>query len=197
MQTYADIIGVPLYVVTSPEQMMDAMRRCAGSAVTLIDTDIDMIDVAQRFGAKVYFGDGRRLDLLRQAGCSDAQIIAFCIDGEQLDDGFLRAVQTAFPQAAIYARVYDRRSLLKLKDSPASFIVREVLGSAVTLSRAILDGLGLSIDDIDRAEGTYRRMDKERLSLQHEARDLRVAHDRIITEPLHLGRGGEAPQGTE
>ncbi|GAM03887.1 MULTISPECIES: cation:proton antiporter [Novosphingobium] len=178
-------------------QTVAQILNAADIAVTLIDTDIDMIDVAQRFGAKVYFGDGRRLDLLRQAGCSDAQIIAFCIDGEQLDDGFLRAVQTAFPQAAIYARVYDRRSLLKLKDSPARFIVREVLGSAVTLSRAILDGLGLSVDDIDRAEGTYRRMDKERLSLQHEARDLRVAHDRIITEPLHLGRGGEAPQGTE
>ncbi|MCJ1961147.1 cation:proton antiporter [Novosphingobium mangrovi (ex Hu et al. 2023)] len=178
-------------------QTVAQILNAADIAVTLIDTDIGMIDVAQRFGAKVYFGDGRRLDLLRQAGCSDAQIIAFCIDGEQLDDAFLRAVQTAFPQASIYARVYDRRSLLKLKDSPARFIVREVLGSAVTLSRAILDGLGLSVDDIDRAEGTYRKMDKERLSLQHEARDLRVAHDRIITEPLHLGRGGEAPQGTE
>lgn len=178
-------------------QTVAQILNAANIAVTPIDNDIEMIDVAQRFGAKVYFGDGRRLDLLRQAGCGDAQIIAFCIDGEQLDAKFLRAVQTAFPDAAIYARVYDRRSLLRLKDSPAQFLVREVLGSAVTLSRAILDGLGLSVDDIDRAEGTYRKMDKERLSLQHEARDLRVAHDRIITQPLRQGRGEDAPQGTE
>ncbi|MBT0667814.1 cation:proton antiporter [Novosphingobium profundi] len=178
-------------------QTVAQILNAAEIAVTLIDTDIEMIDVAQRFGAKVYFGNGTRLDLLRQAGCADAQIIAFCIDGEQLDEAFMRAVQTAFPQAAIYARVYDRRSLLKLKDSPVRFMAREVLGSAVTLSRAILDGLGLSVDDIDRAEGVYRTRDKERLSLQYEARDLRVAHDRIITEPLRLARGSDPDQGTE
>ena len=42
------------------------MRR--GIAVTLIDTDVEMIDMAQGFGAKVYFGDGTRIDMLRQAG---------------------------------------------------------------------------------------------------------------------------------
>src|SRR3990170_3008148 len=31
-----------------------------GIPVTLVDTDIEMIDVAEQFGAKVYFGDGTR-----------------------------------------------------------------------------------------------------------------------------------------
>ena len=53
--------------------------------VTLIDTDIEMIDVAGEFGAKVYFGDGTRLDLLRQAGAAEAELILFCIDGDQLE----------------------------------------------------------------------------------------------------------------
>lgn len=165
-------------------QSVAQMLNAAEIEVTLIDKDIEMIDVANGFGAKVWFGDGTRLDLLRQAGCADAQVIAFCIDGEQLDEAFLNAVHDAFPQARIYARVYDRRSLLRLKTAPVAFMVREVLGSAVTLARSVLDGLGLSIDDIDRAEATYRRMDKERLSLQHEAGDLRAAHDRIITSPM-------------
>ena len=38
LQTYANIIGVRLYVVSSPEQMIDAMQRCRDTAVTLIDT---------------------------------------------------------------------------------------------------------------------------------------------------------------
>lgn len=177
-------------------QTVAQILNAADIAVTLIDTDIEMIDRAGTFGAKVWFGDGTRLDLLRQAGGSDVQIIAFCIDGEQLDDAFIHAVHAAFPQAAIYARVYDRRSILRLKTAPVKFMAREVLGSAVTLSRAILDGLGLSVEDIDRAESTYRNRDKERLSLQHEARDLRAARDRIITQPLNAGRGAVG-QGTE
>ena len=38
LNTYADIIGVPLYVVARPEQMSDAMQSCAGSDVVMIDT---------------------------------------------------------------------------------------------------------------------------------------------------------------
>ncbi|MCJ2184934.1 cation:proton antiporter [Novosphingobium sp. 1949] len=177
-------------------QTVAQVLNAADIAVTLIDNDIEMIDIAGGFGAKVWFGDGTRLDLLRQAGCADAQIIAFCIDGEQLDEAFLHAVHAAFPKAEIYARVYDRRSLLRLKESPVRFMAREVMGSAVTLSRAILDGLGLSVEDIDRAESTYRARDKERLSLQHEARDIRAARDRIITQPLRAGAGA-APEPDE
>ena len=124
-------------------------------------------------------------------------MIAFCIDKDQLDEAFLHAVQSTFPQARIYARVYDRRSLLRLKSAPVTFMVREVLGSAVTLARSALDGLGLSIEDIDRAEATYRRLDKERLSLQHEAGDIRAAHDRIITSPMRNDRASGSDQGTE
>src|SRR3546814_2146413 len=40
-------------------------------AVTLIDQDVEMIEVAGSFGATVYYGDGTRIDLLRQAGAAE------------------------------------------------------------------------------------------------------------------------------
>jgi len=150
--------------------------------VSLIDTDIEMIDVAGDFGAKVWFGDGTRLDLLRQAGGSSAKLIAFCLDGDQLDEAFLHAVHDAFPQAMICVRAYDRRTVVKLKDAPVRFMVREVLESAVDLARASLEGLGLSLEDIDRAEQMYRARDEERLSKQVSSGDIRAARDRIITQ---------------
>ncbi|MEO6216263.1 MAG: cation:proton antiporter, partial [Sphingomonas sp.] len=66
-------------------QTVGQMLIAQGIPVTLIDTDIEMIDVAGSFGAKVYYGDGTRLDLLRQAGAAEAELILFCIDGDQLD----------------------------------------------------------------------------------------------------------------
>ena len=153
-------------------QMLNAQKI----PVTLIDTDIEMIDIAGEFGAKVYYGDGTRLDLLRQAGAADAELILFCIDGDQIEPDTLEGIRAAFPDASIYVRAYDRRALVKLKKSPAAaFIVREVMESAVKMARVAMRDLDISPSDIDRAEESYRSRDKERLRLQIEAGDIKAA----------------------
>lgn len=163
-----------------------------GIPVTLVDTDIEMIDVAEEFGAKVYFGDGTRLDLLRQAGAAEAELILFCLDGDQIEPDFLHAVHKAFPQAAIYVRGFDRRSVMKLSDSPAEYVVREVLESALRMARMALEKMGLSEEAIERAETLYRSTDRERLSKQIAAGDIRAARNDILTEPqLHDPAGNE------
>ncbi|AZI37323.1 putative glutathione-regulated potassium-efflux system protein [Caenibius tardaugens NBRC 16725] len=149
--------------------------------VTLIDSDIEMIDIAGGFGAKVYFGDGTRIDLLRQAGASEAELIMFCLDGDQLSAEMIEGVHEAFPNAAIYVRAYDRRAVIRLRGAPVTRMVREVLESAVKMARLALDDLGVSLEDIDRAEDMYRARDKERLKIQIETGDMRAANDRIIT----------------
>ncbi|MDB5674798.1 MAG: sodium:proton exchanger, partial [Sphingomonas bacterium] len=162
-------------------QTVSQMLNGAGVPVTLIDNDIEMIDVAGSFGAKVYYGDGTRLDLLRQAGASEAELILFCIDGDQLNAELIESVHEAFPKAAIFARAFDRRALLKLKGSPVTGVVRELLDSAVRMARMALGNVGISEEQIDRTEDLYRKRDSERLRAQHETGDLRAAIDRIIT----------------
>ncbi|MEJ5975363.1 cation:proton antiporter [Novosphingobium sp. PS1R-30] len=164
-------------------QTVAQMLIASNIPVTLIDTDIEMIDIAGGFGAKVYFGDGTRLDLLRQAGAAEAELILFCLDGDQLSAEMVEAVHEAFPRAAIYIRGYDRRSSVRLGNTPAAAVVREVLESAMKMSRLALEGLDVSPEDIDRAEDMYRARDKERLAKQIETGDLRAARDRIITQP--------------
>ena len=157
--------------------------------VTLIDSDIEMIDVAGSFGAKVYFGDGTRLDLLRQAGAAEAEMILFCLDGDQLTADFLEGVHEAFPQAALYVRAFDRRAVIALGQAPVRKVVREVLESAVVMARRALSDSGLALEQIDRAEAMYRARDRERLRLQVETGDLRTGRDRIITERVPGGEG--------
>jgi CPA2 family monovalent cation:H+ antiporter-2/glutathione-regulated potassium-efflux system protein KefB len=164
-------------------QGVSQMLLASNIPVTMVDTDIEMIDIAASFGAKVYFGDGTRLDLLRQAGAGDAEMIFFCIDGDQISPEFVEAVHEAFPQAAIYVRAFDRRALIRLKATPANAVVREVLESAVRMARIALGDAGVSEEAINRAEDMFRANDRERLKLQIEAGDVRVARDRIITQP--------------
>jgi CPA2 family monovalent cation:H+ antiporter-2/glutathione-regulated potassium-efflux system protein KefB len=141
-----------------------------------------MIDVAREFGANVYFGDGRRLDLLRQAGAAEADAILFCIDGDDPDAALLIAVRQAFPNAALFVRAFDRRNLVALRGAPVDFVIREVMESAVQMARAALEQLGDSIEDIDRAEAYYRENDRERLDLQKDKGDMRAGRERTITE---------------
>ncbi|MCW1987368.1 CPA2 family monovalent cation:H+ antiporter-2/glutathione-regulated potassium-efflux system protein KefB [Novosphingobium capsulatum] len=164
-------------------QTVAQMLNASGLTVTLIDTDVEMIDVASNFGAKVYFGDGTRLDLLRQAGADEAALILFCMDGDQMDAAALEAVQQAFPQAAIFVRAFDRRAVVRLRGSPAKWVIREVMESAVKMARLALAETGVSEEIITRAEDMYRARDKERLKIQIEGGDLRAARERIITEP--------------
>lgn len=163
-------------------QTVAQMLIASDVQVTLIDSDIEMIDIAGSFGAKVYFGDGTRIELLRQAGADEAELILFCIDGDQLSADLVESIHDAFPNAAIYIRAYDRRAVVALKGTPANYIVREVMESAIKMARMALETTDVSPDAIDRAEDMYRARDRERLHKQFETGDLRAARDRIITQ---------------
>ena len=168
-------------------QSVAQMLMAGGIPVTLIDTDVEMIDIAGSFGAKVYFGDGTRLDMLRQAGAAEAQLIAFCIDRDQVEPDLVNAVHDAFPHAGIYVRGYDRRSVIKLRETPTNFVVREVLKSAVKMARLALENLGLRDEEIERAERVFRENDSSRMREQFVSGDVRSARDQIFTEPARRG----------
>src|SRR3546814_14887282 len=89
-----------------------------------------MIEVAGSFVSKVYYGDGTRIDLLRQAGAAEAELLAFCLDGDAFDAGQVHAIHKAFPEARILMRAYDRRALIKHKGAPIAASVRAGYESA-------------------------------------------------------------------
>jgi glutathione-regulated potassium-efflux system protein KefB len=171
-------------------QTVGQMLVAQGIGVTLIDTDIEMIEVAGSFGAKVYYGDGTRIDLLRQAGAAEAELILYCIDGDQVGPDLAEAVHETFPGAAIFVRAFDRRALLKLKDAPVAGVVREVLESAARMARMAMENVGVDIEEIDRTEALYRARDRERLKAQFAANDLRAQIDRVIITPDQASDAG-------
>ncbi|QNE06254.1 cation:proton antiporter [Croceicoccus marinus] len=164
-----------------------AQTLAAGEiGLTVIDSNVEQIDVAREFGATVYFGDGTRMDMLRQAGAAEAEAILFCIDGDQIDANLLREVHEAFPSALVHIRVYDRRSIIELDPGKNDVVVREVFESAIAMAREALRGLGSSEQLIENAIDDYRKADEDRLDLQREAGDLRAGIDRMfVPDPRH------------
>jgi glutathione-regulated potassium-efflux system protein KefB len=158
----AIVVGYGRFGQTVAQMMMGA-----GLSVTIIDMDAEMIDIAAKFGLKVYYGDGTRLELLEIAGASEARAIVFAMDKDQLSRDELKAAQKAFRQAAIFVRAYDRRAMISYRNLDA-FVVREVFESAVLMGRRTLSTLGVADDRIVKIERAYRARDKERLQVQAE-----------------------------
>ena len=161
-------------------QTVAQMLATAGLEVTMIDKDVPQIDTAEEFGIKVFFGDGLRMDMLRQAGAGEAEVICFCIDGDQVDREFLASVREAFPAAALFVRTFDRRHVIKLADADIAFQVREVRESAIAMSRAALDHVDTDESAIERLEREYRENDMARLQSQIDADDLHAGKERNV-----------------
>lgn len=172
-------------------QTVAQMLMASGVAVTLIDSKPAQIERTASFGMKVYYGDGRRIDLLRSAGAADANLIVYCVDGDWLDKEILEKVQQAFPQAGLLVRVFDRRHWIALDGLDLTGVVREVYESAVLMGRMALHRLGVDPAEIERIEAAYRQRDEERLGMQSASGDLHSGQDRMFHPSRPLAPEGE------
>jgi voltage-gated potassium channel Kch len=163
-------------------QTVAQMLMARGMDVILIDSKPSQIEVSGDFGMKVYYGDGTRIDLLRQAGAPDAQVILFCIDGDELDSRRLEPILEAFPQAQVFVRAFDRRHVMSMDGVDVAGVFREVFESAVCMGREALAALGVEAEEVDRIERSYRERDSERLRIQSESGDI-AAHKHTIFRP--------------
>jgi glutathione-regulated potassium-efflux system protein KefB len=156
--------------------------------VITIDNDPEMITVAGRFGFKVYYGDGARLDVLRAAIRAEVRLVAVCVDKREAADRIVDLVRAEFPGLKLYVRSYDRRHTLELLAKGVDFEMRETFESAVEFGRAVLEGLGLAHERAVEVADYIRERDLERLALQQAegitaGRDLTFAR-RVQPEPL-------------
>jgi voltage-gated potassium channel Kch len=165
-------------------QTVAQMLQAKGIGVTIIDKKPAQIELSGEFGTKVYYGDGLRLDLLRAAGAETAKVIAFCNDNEdgELSREALKAVLTAFPQASVMVRAFDRRHVLELRGLDLVLAERELFESAVVMGKAALRASGVAPREIDRVEREYRMRDCERLELQRESGDIRAGWETSFGE---------------
>jgi monovalent cation:proton antiporter-2 (CPA2) family protein len=182
-------------------QTVAQMMQAKSIGVTLIDKKPAMIETAEEFGTKVYYGDGLRLDLLRTAGADTAKVIAFCNDNEggELSRGAVKAVLNAFPKAAVMVRAFDRVHMIELDGLDLAFAERELFEGAVAMGRAALRASGITSEEIDRVDREYRMRDCERLERQSATGDLHAglglsfAADRSLPDEERVDAAQPAP----
>ena len=173
-------------------QLVSQVLLARGVRLTIIDNDVDRIEEAGRFGARVYYGDGARLDVLRAAGAGRVRLIAVCTDGTATTSRILEVAKEAFPDTPCYVRAYDRRHSLALLARGADLEVREVLDSALAFGREALVGLGVPRTEAEAVERDVRVRDRERLRTQREG-GLDAGRDWLRVRPEPLGAPPRTP----
>lgn len=164
-------------------QIASQLLLARGAEVSLIDNDPDRIREAQRFGFKVYFGDGARLDILHHSGAAEAEVIMVCINDA---DAALRIAMLArehFPSAKVLVRAYDRGHAIALRQQGVDGELRETFESAIRFGGMGLAALGVTDWDIEEVTADIRKRDEERLVLQVQGGDL-AGTDRLHRHPV-------------
>jgi glutathione-regulated potassium-efflux system protein KefB len=162
-----------------------------GVEVSVIENDPDRIREAGRFGFKVYYGDGTRLDILRASGAGEAQAIMICVDDKAAATAIAALALHEFPNARVLARSFDRAHSIELIRAGIDFEIRETVESALAMGAEGLRSLGHDEEVVEDVLADVRRRDVLRLTEQVQG-DIMSGRDKMliapVPEPLTSGR---------
>ncbi len=134
--------------------------------ISIIDNDVEMIEVAQTFGFKIYYGDGTRLDILHAAGAASADLVLVCVDDKQAATRIVELVKGEFPLARVMARAFDRGHALELVNAGADYQLREVFESALEFGAEVLRELDVDMMEVGEIVEGVRERDRQRFAAQ-------------------------------
>ncbi|MBD3846630.1 cation:proton antiporter [Bosea sp. SSUT16] len=159
--------------------------------ITVIDSDVEQIRAAARFGFKVYYGDGMRLDVLRAAGAGKARVICICVDDKNAALRILEMVKSEFPNVRVHARAFDRIHAIDLMKADVDYQMRETFESALGFGRVTLEAVGLTRDEADLVIDHVRDRDAQRMEIQFNEGIAAALNrvPRVTPEPLVKPKG--------
>ncbi|ENX43637.1 hypothetical protein F886_02986 [Acinetobacter sp. NIPH 542] len=166
-------------------QVTSQLLLARGVDVTIIDNNTDMIRNAEKFGFKIYYGDGCRLDILHASGAATAQAIVVCVDSKETTNRIVELVTHEFPLAKLLVRSYDREHSLHLVKQKVDFMIRETFESAIKFGGVILQELGVGEDEVERITEEIRDLDNERFETEIAADDVNAGVGMQYTHTHH------------
>jgi glutathione-regulated potassium-efflux system protein KefB len=172
--------------------------------LTALDSDPEQVDAVRKFGARIFYGDASRPEILEAAQTGKARAFVLAIDDVEASLRTARMVKQNYPHVPIYARSRHRRHTHQLMDLGVQVIRRETFLSSLDLTRELLRGLGLSDRDVRFTVDTFRDHDRRRLyeDYKHYTDDEKMrksaqTHAQELEELFDQDAAGQAEGGRE
>jgi CPA2 family monovalent cation:H+ antiporter-2 len=147
-------------------QIASQILLSGGTSVTIIDHSANRVRAVEKFGFRIYFGDGTRKDVLESAGIRDAKIVAVCTRERATTDKIVALIQHEYPDVKLYVRAYDRTHTLQLRAKGVDYEIRETFESGLKFGQRTLEALGVPETETLTIAEEVRRRDEARLAMQ-------------------------------
>jgi CPA2 family monovalent cation:H+ antiporter-2 len=154
--------------------IVDRMLETAGYHTTVIDYSSSQIEVAGVFGARVYYGDATRPDLLKSAGIERAKLLVIAIDDKEATNKLVTYVHKSFPKVHIIARAFDRNHVFELWSLGCRDIIRETYDSSIRIGRSAYEALGLTREQATQMAETFEQMDRRSMVAMANVFDVNI-----------------------
>lgn len=178
-------------------QVCGRFLRANGVGATVLDADVEQIEILRRFGQKVFYGDASRLDLLRAAGAGTAKILVVAVDEHAKVVEIIHTAHKHFPHLTILARARGRTEAYELLDLGVEQVYRETFDTSLRLGQDALRVLGAHAHLAHRAARTFHQYDEQSVRLlaalrNDQAQLVKTARERIaaLEETLQNDRAG-------
>lgn len=148
-------------------QIVGRILRAKKIGFTALEISPEQVDFVTKYGAKIYYGDASRLDVLRAARTDKAVAFVLAIDDVESSIRAAETVIANFPDLVILARARNRQHAYRLMDLGVTIINRETLLSSLDTARQLLQVLGMADYEAARTVETFRENDQQRLHAQH------------------------------
>ncbi|WP_028034032.1 monovalent cation:proton antiporter-2 (CPA2) family protein [Chelativorans sp. J32] len=147
-------------------QIASQILLAGGTDVTIIDHSATRVRAVEKFGFRIYFGDGRRKEVLEAAGIRKAKVVAVCTNVRTTTDAIVNMIKSEFPHVKLFVRSYDRAHTLSLRARGVEYEIRETFESALLFGQRSLEALGTDEQIAQAIVDDVRRRDEERLAIQ-------------------------------
>jgi monovalent cation:proton antiporter-2 (CPA2) family protein len=165
-------------------QVAGRFLRAHGVHAVVLDVDIEQVELLQRFGQHVYYGDASRLDLLHAAGGHHARLLIVAVDEHAKALDIVHNARAHFPQLQILARARGRTEAYELLEAGVEYVYRETFDTALRVGEEALRMLGVPGHRAHRAARTFRHHDEATVREMVKIRDDRQLLVRTARERL-------------
>jgi CPA2 family monovalent cation:H+ antiporter-2 len=139
-------------------QTIAAVLEREGVSYVALDNDGALAAGERRKGRPVYFGDGRRPEILERVGAGDALSLVATLADSEGAERVVAACAKRWPDVPVCARAKDREHAARLLSLGAS-VVLEALEPSLQLAGRVLEKLGYPNDTVAQRLAAAREIE--------------------------------------
>ena len=183
MRTFSEISERPYDKIASEDaeviiagfgrfgQIVSRFLQTQKISFTILEHSAAQVDVARKFGNKIYYGDASREDIVKSAGGDTAKIFVLAIDDVETSVKTAKMIKKKFPQLEIIARVRNRAHAIQLLEMGIENVHRETYLTSLEVAKEVLMGLGHVREQINKKLAIFRTHDEALLRQQLQVQD--------------------------